>query len=69
MGSNALVKSVNFVGESLELSGKSVEVTLESFLLFVEGFDGSGVFFLEITEGGLDVLSQGFEELSNSFEG
>lgn len=64
-----MVKSVNFVGESLELSGKSVEVTLESFLLFVEGFDGSGVFFLEITEGGLDVLSQGFEELSNSFEG
>lgn len=64
-----MVKSVNFVGESLELSGKSVKVTLESFLLFVEGFDGSGVFFLEITEGGLDVLSQGFEELSNSFEG
>lgn len=57
MGSDALVKSVNLVSESFELSGKSVQVVLKSFLLFVEGLDGSSVLFCEVTECSLDVLS------------
>jgi hypothetical protein len=60
---------VNFVNESFFLGSKSVEVTFESFLLFVECFNGSGVSGLEVVSGVLDVLSQGVEELSNSFEG
>lgn len=57
MGSDALVKSVNLVSESFELSGKSVQVVLKSFLLFVEGFDGGRILSLEIRVSSLDVLS------------
>ena len=69
LGSNALVEFVNFFSESFRLSSKSLEVGLESFLLVVEGLDGFSIEFSEIFISLLKVLSQGLEELSDSFKG
>ena len=69
LGSNALVEFINFFSESFRLSSKSLEVGLESFLLVVEGLDGFSIEFSEIFISLLKVLSQGLEELSDSFKG
>jgi len=39
LGTDTLVKVVNFVNESFFLGSKSGEVSIKSFLLFVEGFN------------------------------
>jgi hypothetical protein len=69
LGTDALVEAVELVAESLSLGSESVKVVLESLVLLVEGFDGSGVVLLEFVLGSLDVASQVIEELGNSLEG
>lgn len=69
LGSDALAQVVELVLESLLLGGESVEVGGESFLLFVVALDGFGVGGEEVIIGVLDGLSQGVQQLGDSFEG
>jgi len=59
---------VELVLESFLLGGESVEVSSESFLLFVVGLDGVSVGGKEVIIRVLDGLLQGVQQLGNSFK-
>lgn len=69
LGSDATSEMLELVVQVLFIFGESLNVTSNSFLLLVEGFEGDVVLIGVFSECVFEVLSEALEELDESFDG